>query len=121
MDAQLAAGDALLGAGRGDQLLGQDGGFAGGDHPADDVAAENVEDDVQVEVGPLGPPEELGDVPAPQLVRLRREQLGTRVVGMPELVAPLPDLLIRRENPVHRALRRQVAALVQQCRPDLSG
>jgi hypothetical protein len=40
-----------------------------GDHPADDVAAEDVEDDVQVQVGLLRRAEQLRDVPAPHLVR----------------------------------------------------
>jgi len=37
-----------------DELLGQFGAFPGRDHPAGDVAAEDVEDDVEIEVGPLG-------------------------------------------------------------------
>jgi hypothetical protein len=47
------------------------------------------------------------------------EQLGAGMVLVPELVAPLADLLIRRENPVHRALRAEVATLVEQRRVDL--
>src|SRR5271170_7326917 len=59
------------------------------------------------------------DVPTPQFVRLRREQFGTRMVGVAELIASLADLLIRRENAVHRALRAEVAALVEHRRVDL--
>ena len=51
-----------------------------------------------------------------------REQLRLRVAGMRELVAPLTHLAVPgREQPVHRALRRQVPALVEQRRPDLRG
>ncbi len=51
-----------------DQPLGEAGVLALGDHPADHVAAEDVEDHVEVEVGPLGRAHELGDVPGPDLV-----------------------------------------------------
>src|SRR5450755_2263773 len=50
VDGQLPAGNALPGHGLGDQPLGQGGGLAGGDHPAGDIAAVNVEDHVQVVV-----------------------------------------------------------------------
>ena len=76
VDGQLPAADALLRAGLGDQLLGQVGGLAGGDHPADDVAAVDVEDHVQVVVGPLRRAVQLGDVPGPDLVRPGGQQLG---------------------------------------------
>src|SRR6202022_1413781 len=62
VDAQLPAGDALLGAGRGDELLGQGGGLAGGDHPAHGVAGVDVQDHVQVVVGPFRRAVQFGDV-----------------------------------------------------------
>ena len=71
VDGQLVAADALLGAGLADQHLGQGGGLAGGDHPADDVAGVDVQDHVQVVVGPLRRAAQLGDVPRPHLVRAR--------------------------------------------------
>ena len=71
VEAELAAGDALFGAGRGDELLRQGGGLAGGDHPADGVPAEDVQDHVQVVVGPFRRAVQLGDVPGPDLVRAR--------------------------------------------------
>ena len=53
MKAELVRLDLLLLAGFLDEFLGQLGAFARGHHPADDVTAENVEDDVKVEVGPF--------------------------------------------------------------------
>jgi hypothetical protein len=44
----------LADTGGGDQLLGQAGGFACSDHPPDRVAAEDIQDVVEVVVGPLG-------------------------------------------------------------------
>src|SRR5437773_6258647 len=59
-----------------DEPLGQRGALAMGHHPADHVPAEDVEHDVEIEVGPLRRPQQLRNVPAPQLVasgRLRRK------------------------------------------------
>ena len=57
----------------GDQLLGELRGFPVSDHPANDVAAENIEDHVQVKARPLGRPLQFADIPAPDLIRPDRE------------------------------------------------
>ena len=49
----LVPGDALFEHGFADQPFGQEFAFAMGEHPADDVAAVDVEDHVEVEAGPL--------------------------------------------------------------------
>ena len=72
-----------------DQRLGELAALAVLHRPADRVAAEHVEDHVQVEARPLRRALELRDVPRPQLVRPLGEQLRLRVAGMGELVAPL--------------------------------
>jgi len=46
-----------------DEPLGQAVAFTMGQQPAHHVAAEDIEDHVQVEVGPLGRSQQLGDVP----------------------------------------------------------
>jgi hypothetical protein len=48
MDGELAGGNLVLADGLLDELLGQFGAFPGRDHPAGDVAAEDVEDDVEI-------------------------------------------------------------------------
>ncbi len=53
VDGQLIAADLLLGQGVGDQPLGQDRALAVLERPADRIAAVDVEDRVEVEVGPL--------------------------------------------------------------------
>ena len=73
MQGERARRDELLGGGVADQLLGQFGAFACGDQPADDVAAEEVQDHVQVKAGPLARPLELGDIPAPHFARTGRQ------------------------------------------------
>jgi len=60
---QLVAGDAMFGGGVFDQLIDEFGIFGIGDAPADDPAAEDVDDDVEVEVGPLLRALEFGDAP----------------------------------------------------------
>ena len=55
VEGERAGLDVVPGHGLGDQLLGQLGALALGDHPADDVAAEDVEDHVEVEVASTSP------------------------------------------------------------------
>src|SRR5690606_24737785 len=59
------------------------------------------------------------DVPTPQLVRLRGEQLGLGCIGDSTDVAPLAILACGIEDPVHRAQRAQVLAFLEQLRVDL--
>ena len=108
-----------LRAGRGDQLLGQDGGLAGGDHPADGIPAEDVEDHVQVVVGPLRRAVQLGDVPRVHLVRPGGCELGLDGSGMRGLPAALPALARLAQHPVVGGYRAEVGALVQQRGPCL--
>src|SRR3954447_176058 len=89
---QRARRDLLLFGGLGDQRLRDRGRLAMLNRPGDGVAAEDVEDHVEVEVRPLRGPEQLRDVPGPQLVGALGEQLGFRVGGMGELVAALAHL-----------------------------
>jgi hypothetical protein len=63
VDGELARLDALTGAGLSDEFLRQRCALSRRDHPADYVAAEDVEDHVEVEVRPLRRALELGYVP----------------------------------------------------------
>ena len=78
--------DVLFGDGVGDQLLGQFSALARGDHPADHVAAEDIQNHVQMEARPLARPAQLSDVPRPNFIGLQRQQLRLgvdRVGGWP--------------------------------------
>jgi hypothetical protein len=70
------------------------GSFPMSDHPTDDVAAENIEDHVQVKARPLGRPLQLGNVPTPDFIGTDREQLGLRVHRVTPLPAPLAGLVL---------------------------
>src|SRR5258708_5767762 len=76
-------GDGVL-----EQCGEQCGAFSVGDTPADDAPAEDVDDDVEVEVGPFGGSHQLGDIPGPDHVGCLRQQLGLFVDRMPQLIAP---------------------------------
>jgi Regulator of chromosome condensation (RCC1) repeat len=118
---ELPAGDLLLLGGLADQRLRELGRLALLNGPADGVAAEHVEDHVEVEDRPLRRALELRDVPRPQLVRALGEQLRSLIWRVDELVAALAHAAVAGgEQPVERALRREVATLVEQCRPDLA-
>jgi hypothetical protein len=67
-------------------------GLAGGDHPADGVPAVDVEDDVEVVVGPFRGAVQLGDVPGVDLVRPGGDELGLDGGGVGRLRAALPAL-----------------------------
>ena len=101
--------DALL-----EQLGGELARFAMRQHPAHRVAAEEVEQHVELVVGPLLRGAELGDVPRPHLVRTGRQELGTLIARMTKLISALTDLAAGAQNPIHRAGRAMVDALAQQ-------
>ena len=111
--------DALLETGFLDQRRSERGVLPIGNHPAHDVAAEDVEQDIEVEGRPAFGPPEPGDIPGPGLVGARGHQLGLGVAGMTALIAPLSHRLVRGQDPVHRALGAQILAFIEQRRDDL--
>ena len=68
---------------------------------------------------PSDAPEQLGDVPTPNLIRAAGQQLGFLIMGMAELIATLAHLPGLLQDSVHRANRAQVGALVQPSGKDL--
>jgi len=117
---QLARRNLLLAAALLDQAFGQCLTFTVGDHPACDVAAEDIDDDVQIEVGPLGRPLELGDVPGPNLVGSSGQQFGFAVMRLRDVPAPFFDLLVfGGQDAIHRPRRAQVLPVVEQGSIDL--
>src|SRR5713226_4897193 len=119
MDGELARRDVLLLAGFPDEPLSQACALVGRHHPADDVAAEDVEDHVQMEVGPLDRALEFRDVPGPDLVGCGGEELGLLIVGVSQNVASFADLMIGGEDAVHRPRGAHVDARVEQRGMDL--
>ena len=97
----------------------QRGAFSIGDTPADHAAAEDVEDDVEVEVAPFGWSHQLGDVPGPHLVRTFRQQFGFLVDRMAQLLAAFADFAMPAEDAIHGADRAVVDAFIEQSGVDL--
>ena len=93
--------------------FGELGPLGPGQHPAHDVAAEDVEDHVEVVVGPLLGAVQLGDVPH-HTVRRGGDELGLLVRGVGGLAAAFTHLVVLVEDPVHGGDRAQVDALVEQ-------
>jgi hypothetical protein len=110
---ELARADALFGASRADELFGQGGGRARRDHPADHVAAEDIDDHVAVEVSPLGWPLELGDVPGPQLIGTGGQPFGLGVLGVTPHVASFAPFVLGGEDAVEGPHRARILALVE--------
>ena len=90
---QLRRLDPLLGTRLGDQLFGQAGRLTLGDQPANNVAAKDIQNGVQLVVGPLDWTSQLGQVPTPQLVRSCGQQFRFGVRGMAKQIASLAHLL----------------------------
>src|ERR1019366_2401222 len=68
VDGQSVCHDGLFLAGCRDQPFGQLGSFASCHHPAHHIAAEDVQDDVEMEIGPLGWAQQLRNIPCPDLI-----------------------------------------------------
>src|SRR4051812_4579574 len=114
MNEELAFPDALSRDALPNKLLGQFCGFALSHHPADDKAAEQVEDYVEIKVGPLGRTAQFRNIPSPDLVGSCGQQFWFPINGMTELVTTLADLAVFFEQPVHGTRRANREALVQQ-------
>jgi hypothetical protein len=86
---------------------------------ADDVPAEDVQNDVQVEPRSFPGTWQQGNVPGPDLVGAGGEQFRLGVFGMSELVATLTNLLGIIENAIHGSSRAVINAFVEQGCVDL--
>lgn len=97
----------------------QSGRFAVGHHPAHPIAAEDIQDDIKIEVGPFVRAMQFSNVPRPQLVCPGRQQFGLAVVGVAQLVAAFSDFGMVLQDALHGANRTEKSALIQQGGIDL--
>lgn len=104
----------LLAAGFIDQPFGQCSRFSVRNHPPDDVSAEDVQDDVEIEVAPFYGAEKLGNVPGPDPIGAGGQELGFLIDGMTQLVSALFYLLVVFENPVHGSDGAQIITLIEE-------
>jgi len=94
MQGELARRHAVLGDGVIEQWTEQRGAFGVRHAPADHAAAEDVEDDIKVEVAPLGWPYQFGDVPGPDGVGRLGEEFGFPIDGTAELLAAFAQFAV---------------------------
>jgi hypothetical protein len=113
--------DVLLEAGLPDELLRNLSGIVSGHRPANHIAAEDIEQDVEMEVGGLGAGTELGDIPGPQLIGSRGKEFRFGVGGVTELVSPLTDLLVLAQDAIHGADGAEESPLIQESSIDFGG
>ena len=115
MDGELPVGDILLDARLLDEALCKGGAFTMGHHPADHITAEDVQDDVEVKIGPLYRPFEFCDIPRPYLVRFARKQFGFFIDGPADLPAALFDVAVLGfENPIHGSNGTVIPPFIEQ-------
>jgi hypothetical protein len=93
--------------------------FALGQEPADDVAAEDVQNDVEVKPRSLTWTWEHGNVPGPDLVGAGGKQFRLVVVRMSEEVAAFANFLGLVEDAIHGSRRAVINAFVKQSGLDL--
>ena len=114
MNRQLSRLDFLFAARIRNEAFGQFRTLTVGNHPAHHITAEDVEDHVEIKIGPLRRAEQFRDIPAPELVGSGGQQFRFGVSRMRELVAALTRLARAFQNPVHGANRAMIKALVEQ-------
>jgi len=91
------------------------------DAPADDTAAEDIEDDIEIEVGPFHWSHQLGNVPRRDLVWGFDQQFRLLINGMATLPAALGNLSLSGQDAIHRTDRAEVGAFIEQSSKDLCG
>src|SRR5271166_339750 len=108
----------MLGDGVVEQGFEQRGAFSVGDLPGDDPAAENINDDVEIEVAPFHRSHQFRDVPGPNLIWAFGEEFGLLINGAAQLPPPFADFVMLGEDAIHGADRAQIDALVEQAGVD---
>ena len=101
MQGELAGRDIMLDDGVVEQWIEQRGAFSIGDAPGDDPAAENIDDDIEIEVAPFRGPHQLRYVPGPNLIWAFGEKFRLLIDGAPQLPAPFADFVMLGENAIH--------------------
>ena len=86
-----------------EQFLELGGAFGVLDAPADHAAAEDVEDDIEIEVGPFHRTLQFCDVPGPDLIGGFGEQFWLLVDRVGALAAAFGNFALSRQYPIHRA------------------
>jgi len=114
MQGQLPRLDLLLLAGVCDEPLGQYRRLCRGDHPADHVAAEDIQNDIEVAVRPFHGAQKLAYIPGPYVIGGGRQEFRLLIDRVAELVPALLDLRLFIEDAVQGSDGTVVAAFIEQ-------
>lgn len=112
MQCQLIAWDLVLFHRVDEQLFELAGALRVLDAPANNAAAEDVEDDIEIEVGPFHRAPQLGNIPRPNLIRGFGQQFRLLIDGVCALSAALGHFALSGQYAIHRADRTQVGPLI---------
>ena len=82
--------------------------------------AENIDDDIEIEVAPFRGSHQLRYVPRPNLIWAFGEKFRLLIDGALQLSMPFADFVMLGENAIHGADRAQIDALVEQAGVDFS-
>jgi len=96
------------------ELPEQRGALCIGHAPADHATTEDVEDDVDIEVAPLGWSHQLGDIPGPDLIGPFGKEFGLPVDGMAELLAAFANFAVLVQDAVYGTDRAVVDAFIER-------
>jgi hypothetical protein len=113
MDGELSWHNALFRAGFPDQTLCQSRAFPVGHQIADDEATKNINNNIEIKVGPFGRSQEFGDIPGPDLVRPGSQEFRLLIRGMAQLIPTLFYLALLAQQAIHGAGRAEIPPLVQ--------
>ncbi len=101
MNRELTLLNILLCTGFTDELLGQYCRFQGCQHPAYNVATEDVHDHIQIKICPFYRAKELGNVPGPDLIWPCSQKLRLLIYRVTQLVPAFLNLLVVVEDAIH--------------------
>src|SRR5207344_1831131 len=93
--------------------------FAVGNTPADDAATEDINDNIEIVIGPFRWSHQFRYIPGPNFVGLLCQELWLLVGRMAPLIAAFSDLVFRRQDAIHRPYRAVINSFVEQARIDL--
>ena len=121
MEDGLAGLDAVLGEAILQEVFGELGVLLGGDGPANDEAAEEVNGDVKFEARAFFGSFKVGDVPAPDLIGSGGAEFGFAIDGVAGLIAAFAHFISGTQNAIHGAGGAEVGAFIEQGGLNFSG
>jgi hypothetical protein len=117
-----SATDALPQAGSADEISRDLGVFPFGDIPGHDLAAPDIDHQIEVEPHPSHAGGQVGDVPAPDLIRPVSPQARNGTLLLRKACPPAEmGLTMGMEHPIEAALRADVEPSVRKDRHNLPG